>query len=176
MDGKTWGSLYKTLLVRYPLAANGLQGGALSGLAQATKQVLHNKVVNDPTAVLHFAIISAFVINPVMQQWIRFLYRRPIPLPKLRALVLELTFGGFVLNALFLCALFALRGRVDLIPSEVLSVKFVIRVGLGSQKVWVPAKALMVWFVPPWLHPICTQLTSFFWQIVLAFLASPRAS
>uniref|UniRef100_A0A7S2S8M7 Uncharacterized protein n=1 Tax=Rhizochromulina marina TaxID=1034831 RepID=A0A7S2S8M7_9STRA len=188
--------VFRTLMVRFPVLMNGLQGGVLSGLSVVTKQLLFgasSMAEIDWAEVCQFSFISCFVVTPLVIPWMKALYSRPLPMPV--QLLADAIYCGIFVNAVFVAALVLtkavqdplcgspqslllescqshLAAQLPEIHSAVFSYGFLEKFALGSQKLWLPAKIAMVLFIPPVFHGVWCNVVNFIWTVILASLAT----
>lgn len=170
-------SQYQSLLVNYPVVTHLVQAGVSSGLAKLTAQKLSGGSY-EMRKVLNAAAISALFVSPTMT----YAYGVLLPWAKRHGgaaafwacdqLVVPL-----FLNFTIMFFNFYLSARVAATAAVLAVFEKLPKAMVSGWCFWVPARALMVRFLPAHVHQSTGQLINFLWSIILQIqIAAIRTS
>lgn len=156
---------YKNLLVRYPLLVNGLQAAVIAGLSVLVSQIIAGVPVFDWIEVRVMMLINFAYHTPILLQWGGFLSRSNMSFPT-KLIIDQALFSPFFTAGIIGWRLYLLGTDMNEIPG--LLIATVPGAMMSSWLFWVPAKAVILMFVPAMYQFLANSGFAFVWNIIFA--------
>lgn len=156
---------YKNLLVRYPLLINGLQAAIIAGMSVLVSQIIAGAPEFDWVEVRIMMLINFVYHTPILLQWGGFLGRSNMNFPT-KLIIDQALFSPCFTAGIIGLRLYLLGTNVKEIPG--LLIATVPGAMMSSWLFWVPAKAIILMFVPVMYQFLANSGFAFVWNIIFA--------